>query len=249
MTDSGTVVYTASPPLAHIEFYHPKGNSLPSRILEELTLAFRRASEEPDLRVITLQSRGDGAFCGGANLDELRAIRDFESGKAYFMRIAELLTAMRDTPGCIIAKVQGPAVGGGVGLIAASDFVCAGQDAPVRLSEVSLGIGPFVIGPAVIRKIGLSAFSTLSLDAGTWYDAHWARSFGLYNRVVESHVELDRVAEQLAGDLAASGPSAVTTLKRELWRGENDWPARLEESAEQSAKLLMTEHTQRLLHR
>lgn len=249
MSTAGTVDYTPEPPIAHIEFFHPKGNSLPTRVLDELIGAFRKAAAVPALRVVVLQSRGEGAFCGGANLDELKTIGDFESGKAYFMRIAQLLAAMNDFPGCIITKVHGRAVGGGVGLIAASDFVCARDDASVRLSEISLGIGPFVIRPSVIRKAGLSAFTTLSLDSGSWYSARWAEARGLYNRVVKEEEDLNQVVEQLSEDLAASGPFATVALKRAIQEDKGNWSALLERSAEQSAELLMTEHTQELLKR
>ena len=245
MTENGDgyVDYSTGERIATIEFFHPKGNSLPGHILKELTTTIKKAGGDKDVHAIIIRSGGDGAFCAGASFDELTSISNEEEGKEFFMGFANVINAMRTCPKMIISRIHGKTVGGGIGIIAASDFAIASENASVRLSELSLGIGPFVVGPAVGRKIGTSAFATLALDAKTWYDSEWALSNGLYNKVVETHHELDGAVDEMAKTLAASNPNALLNLKDIMWQGTGHWHATLEQRAEISGRLVLSEFT------
>lgn len=245
MTENGDgyVDYSTEERIATIEFFHPKGNSLPGHILKELTSTIKKAGGDKDVHAIIIRSGGDGAFCAGASFDELTSISNEEEGKEFFMGFANVINAMRTCPKMIISRIHGKTVGGGIGIIAASDFAIASENASVRLSELSLGIGPFVVGPAVGRKLGTSAFATLALDAKTWYDAEWALSNGLYNKVVETHHELDGAVDEMAKTLAASNPNALLNLKDIMWQGTGHWHATLEQRAEISGRLVLSEFT------
>jgi methylglutaconyl-CoA hydratase len=241
--DNGSISYTAKNKIGTIEFYHPKGNSLPGMLLPELADTVQQAGNDGDANVIVLRSKGDGAFCAGASFDELLEISDMEQGKHFFMGFAHVLNAMRTSPKPIIARVHGKTVGGGIGIAAASDFTFAHTEASIKLSELALGIGPFVVGPAVGRKIGVSAFSTLAYDARTWYSAEWARQKGLYNKLLATIDDLDEAVDKLAGELASSNPEAMRELKDIIWQSTGHWDATLEQRAEISGRLVLSEFT------
>lgn len=246
-TENGSISYKNSNKIGTIEFYHPKGNSLPGSLLRELADTINNASQDPKNNVIVLRSRGDGAFCAGASFDELLAIKDLDEGKKFFMGFAHVLNAMRTCPKIIIARVHGKTVGGGIGIAAASDFCFAHTNASIKLSELALGIGPFVVGPAVGRKIGVSAFSTLALDARTWYSAEWARQKGLYNKLTSTTEELDEMVNKLAGELAGSNPDAMKELKEITWQSTGHWDATLEQRAEISGRLVLSDFTRNFI--
>lgn len=243
----GTVSYSVKDKIGTIEFSHPKGNSLPGAILRDLADTIKKAGSEPDTTVLILKSGGDGAFCAGASFDELLDIENMEEGKHFFMGFAHVINAMRTCPKIIICRVQGKTVGGGIGLAAASDYCVAHNSASVKLSELALGIGPFVVGPAVGRKIGVSAFSTLALDPKNWYGSDWAYSKGLYNKVVDSREALDEAVDNHAADLAGCNPDAMRQLKEIFWQSTGHWYATLEQRAEISGELVLSDFTREFI--
>lgn len=243
----GYVTYSTKERIATIEFYHPKGNSLPGPILKQLTETIYKAGIDGNVHAIVIRSGGNGAFCAGASFNELTSISNEEEGKEFFMGFANVINAMRTCPKMIISRIHGKTVGGGIGIIAASDFAIAVENASVRLSELSLGIGPFVVGPAVGRKLGTSAFATLALDAKTWYNSEWALSNGLYNKVVENVDELDDAVDEMAETLAYSNPDALVNLKDIMWQGTGHWHATLEQRAEISGRLVLSEFTKKTI--
>lgn len=229
--------------IATITFEHPAHNSLPGKLLAALTDAIRTAGENDEVKVIVLKSGGERTFCAGASFDELVAIRDFESGKAFFMGFANVINAMRNCPKFIIGRVQGKAVGGGVGVAAATDYCLATQYAAVKLSELAIGIGPFVVGPAVARKIGASAMTQLAVNATEWRNADWAHEKGLYADVYETTEALDAAVRALAEKLSASNPEAMQQLKKVFWEGAEHWDELLERRAERSGRLVLSAFT------
>ena len=233
--------------VATVQFSHPKGNSLPAALLRELAATVDALAGEPDARVVVLRSREPGPFCAGASFDELRAISDPAQGKEFFMGFARLILAMRRAPKFIIARVHGRTVGGGVGVTAASDFAVAHDSAQVKLSELAVGIGPFVVGPVIERKIGLAAFQSLAVDAAEWRDAAWAERAGLFSRVVSTTEALDSYVDGLAARLAASNPEAMALMKRAFWQGTEHWDTLLAERAEMSGTLVLSDFTRRAL--
>ena len=247
--NDGTVTYSCINNIGTVEFYHPKGNSLPGYLLENISDTIIKAGMDPDCRVIIFKSSGDGAFCGGASFDEFTKIDSAEKGKEFFMGFAHVINAIRTCPKMVITRVQGKAIGGGVGLAAASDFCIAMKGASVRLSELAIGIGPFVVGPAVGRKIGVSAFSTLSIDATTWHDAEWAYAKGLYNKLASTSGELDTMVSNLARELANSNPEAIKNLKEIIWQGTGHWDATLEQRAEISGRLVLSDYTKKYIQK
>ncbi len=247
--ENGSVTYSNSNNIGSIEFYHPKGNSLPGVLLRKLADTIRQAGEDEKNRVIVLRSAGDGAFCAGASFDELSAISNLEEGKHFFMGFAHVINAMRTCKKFIITRVHGKTVGGGIGIIASSDFVIAKQGADIRLSELELGIGPFVVGPAVGRKVGMSAFSTLGIDATTWYSSDWAHQKNLYNKVAQSTAELDTMVNELAKNLASSNPDAMRNMKEIYWQRTGHWDVTLEQRAEISGRLILSEFSRKYLEK
>ncbi len=228
-------------------FYHPSHNSMPSNLLNELVEKIEEAGTLDEVKVIVLQSKGDRTFCAGANFDELLAINDFESGKLFFSGFANVINAMRRCPKLIIGRVQGKAIGGGVGLAAATDYCFATQYAAVRLSELSLGIGPFVVGPAVERKIGLAAFSEMTINATEWKSAKWAKEKGLFAAVFDTTGEMDTAIDELTRKLASSSPQAMKALKRMFWEGTENWEQLLRDRAAASGRLVLTPFTKKAL--
>ncbi len=233
--------------IGNINFYHPKGNSLPSTLLYTLAEKIEELGKIEDLRTIVLKSDGNGAFCAGASFDELISIDNFENGKRFFMGFANVINAMRKCPKFIIASVHGKIVGGGVGLVAAADYAIAINTASVRLSELALSIGPFVIGPAVERKIGVAAYSSMTIDF-EWRSAEWALNKGLYSKVVNSKDELDDTVTTLTNQLSRLNPATVADLKKSFWSGTDDWDKKLEERAEMSGRLVLSEFTKNYIH-
>lgn len=246
-TNSGYVFSEHHQGVGTIEFHHPKGNSMPAQLLADLAKAIRSASHDPEVRVIILRSGGSKVFCSGASFDELIAVRNAEEGKAFFSGFAHVLNAMRKCHKFILTRVQGHCIGGGVGIAAASDYCFALSSAEVKLSELSIGIGPFVIGPAVERKIGLSAFSQLAIDANSWRTAEWARRRGLFTETHSSTDSLDEAIQKLARSLALTSPEAMAETKRMFWHGTDHWDHLLEERAAISGRLVLTEAAQAAL--
>ena len=226
-----------------ITFFHPQSNSLPGEILRKLARTIELEGKNDQSKVIVLKSEGEKAFCAGASFDELISIKDFETGKNFFSGFAMVINAMRKAPKFVIASVQGKAVGGGVGIACAADFTFAHESASVKLSELAVGIGPFVVGPAVQRKIGNAAFAQLTIDATNWQTAHWAKEKGMYADVFSSIEELDGAVVELANQLANSNPEAMAMLKTILWEGCEDWDNLLSDRAGMSGKLVLSEFT------
>jgi methylglutaconyl-CoA hydratase len=239
----GGVKWNHSEGIATIEFFHPAGNALPGHLLRELAEAITEAGNREEAKVIVLKSSGNRAFCAGASFDELMAIDDEETGKAFFSGFAGVINAMRKTPKFIIGRVQGKAVGGGVGVASSVDICLATKYASVKLSELAIGIGPFVVGPAVERKIGLSAMSQLAIDATQWKSAQWARSKGLYADVFETTDELDEAVNTLAEKLVRSNPMAMKALKETFWANTDHWDDLLAERAAISGRLVLSDFT------
>jgi methylglutaconyl-CoA hydratase len=246
MEDQGKVTTHLHDGIASISFYHPKSNSLPGKLLMELTKAINSFSNKKEVKVIVLKSEGDKTFCAGASFDELIEIKDLKNGKEFFMGFARLLNAMRKCPKLIIARIQGKCVGGGVGIAAAADYTLASSEASVRLSELALGIGPFVVGPAIERKIGSTNFITMSIDA-EWHDAFWAKSSGLFTKVFANNHELDEAVSKLAHKIAGCNADAIEQLKKIFWHGTENWDKLLEERAEISGKLVLSESTKKYI--
>ncbi|WP_069133386.1 enoyl-CoA hydratase/isomerase family protein [Rhodohalobacter halophilus] len=249
MTDieKGSISYSVDDNIGTIEFHHPKGNSLPGALLRELAETIENAGKNDGNNVIVIRSKGEGAFCAGASFDELLAIDNFVDGKKFFMGFAHVLNAMRTCPKLIVVRVQGKTVGGGIGIASAADYCIAHRNASIKLSELALGIGPFVVGPAVSRKLGTAAFSSLALDARNWYTSDWAHSKGLFNKVVDTTEELDEAVQQLASDLASSNPEAMKEMKEILWQSTGHWNSTLEQRAEISGRLVLSEFTRNFI--
>jgi methylglutaconyl-CoA hydratase len=239
---SVTVDVAAPPRVATIAFGGTKGNSLPGALLRDLARTIGEVSDRRDVHVIVLRTIGDGPFCAGASFDELSSIRDAQVGKEFFLGFARVILAMTRSPKTIVTRVQGKVVGGGVGIVAASDYAIAVESASIRLSELAVGIGPFVVGPAIERKIGPGPFSAMAIDAD-WRDARWAEQHGLYARVVEGLVALDEAVATFAGRLASSNPTALERIKAITWQGTEHWPQLLDERAAMSGTLVLSEYT------
>jgi len=225
-----------------IEFFHPQSNSLPLKILETLASDIHSESINADTKVIVLRSAGEKTFCAGASFDELITITSEQQGLNFFMGFANVINAMRKCHKLIIARVQGKSVGGGVGIAAAADYAIATEAAEVKLSELTIGIAPFVVGPVIERKIGLSAFSQLAIDGGKWRTADWARRKGLFAELYSTIDLLDDAVDSFANVLAHSSIEAMHELKKVLWHGTEHWDQLLKERAAISGRLILTAH-------
>jgi methylglutaconyl-CoA hydratase len=243
ITEQGSVKISVSNGIGTITFFHPMSNSLPGKLLNELAQTITNAGKDDAIKVIILKSEGEKAFCAGASFDELISIKDFETGKKFFSGFANVINAARKCPKFIIGRVQGKAVGGGVGMASAVDFCYATQHASVKLSELAVGIGPFVVGPAVERKVGVSAMSQMAINATEWYGAQWAKEKGLYAEVFETANDMDQAIENLALKLAKSNPEAMQMLKNVFWQGTEHWDELLIERAAMSGKLVLSDFT------
>ncbi|HPH83892.1 MAG TPA: enoyl-CoA hydratase-related protein [Ferruginibacter sp.] len=224
-----------------IEFFHPQSNSLPGKILEELAKEIHFAGTHAETKVIVLKSDGEKAFCAGASFDELLQIKTEAEGLQFFSGFAHVINAMRKCPKLIIVRIQGKCVGGGVGLAAAADYAIATEKADIKLSELAIGIGPFVVGPAVERKIGVAAFSALSIDATMWRNSEWAKKKGLFAEVHVNIENMNEAVDRLANTLAHSSPEAMAELKKITWKGTEHWDALLFERAAISGRLILSE--------
>ena len=244
----GYVKHSLEQGIAVIEFFHPSSNALPAAILNDLAKTINDIGMDNRVRVIILRSAGDRAFCAGASFDELMAISTEAEGKQFFSGFAHVINAMRKCHKLIIGRVQGKAVGGGVGLIAATDYAIATEDASVKLSELAVGIGPFVVGPAVERKIGVSGFSQLAIDATEWRSAEWAKRHGLYSEVHKTTLEVDDSVWALAQRLAHSSPAAMASLKKIFWHGTDHWDTLLSERAAISGHLVLSDFTRNAIN-
>jgi methylglutaconyl-CoA hydratase len=229
--------------IGYITFFHPQSNSMPGELLRNLASEITLMGNNNEAKVIVLKSEGEKAFCAGASFDELIAIKDFETGKYFFSGFAAVINAMRKCPKFIIGRVQSKAVGGGVGLAASVDYCMAVKTASIKLSELAVGIGPFVVGPAVERKIGLSAMSELAINATEWRSAEWVHQKGLYTYIFDTVEEMDAEIEKLATRLASSNPEAMQLLKQVFWQGTENWDELLAERAGMSGKLVLSEFT------
>lgn len=232
-----------------IEFFHPQSNSLPGHILAELASTITKAGEDDNIKVIVLKSAGERAFCAGASFDELVAINTPENGTKFFSGFANVINAARKCPKFIIGRVQGKAVGGGVGMASATDYCFATKFASAKLSELAIGIGPFVVGPAVERKVGTSAFSAMTINATKWFDASWAREKGLYAEVFDSVDEMDAELAKLATTLSKSNPEAMEGLKKVMWQGSEHWDELLMERAVSSGTLVLSDFTKNAIEK
>lgn len=226
-----------------VEFFHPSSNSLPGAILNKLAETIAEAGENENAKVIILKSAGDRAFCAGASFDELMAISDKEGGLEFFSGFAKVINAIRKCPKFVIGRVQGKAVGGGVGLACAVDHCFGTKYSAVKLSELAIGIGPFVVGPAVERKTGTSGFAQLTIDATAWKSAEWATQYGVYSEIFDTAEEMDAAIATLAGKLAKSSPEAMAELKKVLWKGTDNWDELLLERAAISGRLVLSDFT------
>lgn len=233
--------------IAHLKFGHPASNSFPSVLLERLEKEFQKLSDDENVNVILLKSEGEKAFCAGASFDELIDIDTMQAGKLFFSGFANVINAMRKCKKLIVGRVQGKTVGGGVGLVAACDYAMATDAAAIKLSELSIGIGPFVIAPAVERKMGVDALAELSLAAHEWKNAYWAKEKGLYARVFESVKDLDKEIELFTEKLASYNPDALFEMKQILWKDTSHWEELLFERAAISGELVLSDFTKNAL--
>jgi methylglutaconyl-CoA hydratase len=238
----GSVSTSVHDGIATVSFHHPKGNSLPGSLLKRLASEITAAGQNRDARVIVLRSEGTGPFCAGASFDELTAIADPAAGKEFFSGFSRVILAMIRAPQFVLVRVHGKAAGGAVGLIAASDYSFAVTSAPARLSELAIGIGPFVVGPCIEKKIGGAAFSTMAVDAD-WHDAAWCERHGLYSQVHPDAAAMDAAIDARAATLAASNTEAMAKLKRIFWAGTEHWDRLLDERATMSGTLVLSEFT------
>lgn len=239
--EPGRVLVEITEGIGTIRFHHPKSNSLPGALLARLAEEVTAMGANGEVRVIVLRSDGTGPFCAGASFQELQAIRSAEEGTQFFMGFARLFLAMIRCPKFVITRVHGKAVGGGVGVVAASDYAIAASGASIKLSELAIGIGPFVVGPVIERKLGLSAFSSLGVNATEWRDAEWAREKGLYSEVLGTVEEVDSAVQTLATRLAASSPEAMAQMKQIFWQGTEQWETLLPERAAVSGRLALSD--------
>lgn len=247
--ETGTIQTTTTDLVTTITFAHPASNALPGVLLRQLAQTIDTAGQTTDSTIIVLQSGGERAFCAGANFAELAAIATPEQGEVFFSGFAGVINACRRCPKLIVGRVQGKAVGGGVGLAAAVDYCLATTAASVRLSELLIGIGPFVVGPAIERKIGLAGFSHLTLNPETAFPASWAAEKGLYNELAETIAELDTAVLKKARELAGYNPDTLRELKRAFWHGTDHWEKLLTERAETSGRLVLSEATKAAIGR
>lgn len=243
------VSLTVNNNVGYVEFFHPNRNSMPSDILSKLEQKIKEAGQNENVKVIVLKSGGDRTFCAGASFNEVIAIDNEEKGMQFFSGFANVINAMRKCPKLIIGRVQGKTVGGGVGLAAATDYCLATKYASIRLSELSIGIGPFVIEPVVSRKIGKIAMSQMSIDAETFYDSEFAKEKGLYADVFETTAALDDAVKTLAEKVAGYNPEALAEMKKIMWKGTEDWDKLLIERAKISGRLVLSEFTKNTLKR
>lgn len=244
--DAGRVESGLSDGIATVTFSHPKSNAMPAALLDRLAAAIASAGRNPETRVIVLRSGGGGAFCAGASFDEFRGVKDAAAGKKFFSGFARVILAMIRAPQFVVVRVHGKTAGGGIGLVAAADYAIASPEASLKLSELAVGIGPFVVGPVIERKLGLAAMSAIAVDAD-WRDAEWGRAHGLYAEVTANAAELDPRIAAFATKLAGYNPEAVHRLKAIFWAGTERWEELLAERAELSGTMVLSEYTRKAI--
>jgi methylglutaconyl-CoA hydratase len=245
--ENGSLYTKIENKIATIEFGHPASNSFPSELLERLQKEFQKLSDDDSVQVIILRSEGEKAFCAGASFDELMAIENIQQGKLFFSGFANVINAMRNCKKLIVGRIQGKTVGGGVGLAAACDYIMATEAAAIKLSELSIGIGPFVIAPAVERKIGVAALAELTLAAHEWRNAYWAQEKGLYSHVFETIKDMDKEMLIFSEKLASYNPEALFEMKKILWKNTESWETLLQERAAISGELVLSDFTKNAL--
>jgi methylglutaconyl-CoA hydratase len=243
------VQYTIDGSIATVEFFHPEQNSLPGNILAQLANTITDVGNMSEVKVIILKSGGERTFCAGASFQELIAIDDAATGKVFFSGFANVINAMRKCPKFILGRIQGKTVGGGVGIAASTDYCMATQFASIKLSELNVGIGPFVVSPAIERKMGVSALSQIAIDANTFYDANWAREKGLYAQVFESIEAMDEAVQAFAEHLCTYNPEAMFEMKKVFWGGTDNWDELLAERAAISGRLVLSDFTKEKLQK
>jgi methylglutaconyl-CoA hydratase len=249
MSQQGYVKREHDHGIGTITFFHPQSNSLPAAILKEIADAINDYGQDNSIKVIVLQSEGTGAFCAGASFDELVAIKNETEGKLFFSGFANVINAIRKAHKFVIGRIHGKAVGGGVGIACACDYAIASESASVKLSELAVGIGPFVIGPAVERKAGKTTYTTLAIDATEWRTAEWAKRHGIYSEMYKTKEEVDDAVQQLADKLAHSNPEAMAALKNVFWEGTSNWDTLLADRAAMSGKLVLSSFTKNAIER
>jgi methylglutaconyl-CoA hydratase len=247
LTQAGHVQVSYNEKVSTIEFQHPSHNSLPSKLLSELAKTLLAEGAKEEVVLIIVKSSGDRTFCAGASFDELVAIEDEAVGKTFFMGFANVINAIRTCGKIVIGRVQGKAVGGGVGLASAFDYCMASKYASIKLSELAVGIGPFVIGPAVQRKIGLSAFSQMAINATEWYTAEWGKSRGLFHEVFATTEQLDAYLLHFVDKLKEMNPEALSGLKKVFWEGTDNWDTLLAERAAKSGQLVLSDFSKKTI--
>jgi methylglutaconyl-CoA hydratase len=247
--ENGYVTSETHKGITTIEFFHPQSNSLPRRLLEDLANEIHAMGINAETSVIILRSGGEKAFCGGASFDELSKIENEKKGFDFFSGFANVINAMRKCPKLIIGRIHGKCVGGGVGLAAAVDYAIAHENVDIKLSELAIGIGPFVVGPAIERKIGNSAFGQLAIDATMWRNSEWAKKKGLFAEVHSTIETMDESIRRLANNLSHASPQAMAELKKVLWKGTDNWDELLFQRAEISGRLVTSSFTKEAIEK
>lgn len=245
----GTIETIINEKIATLQFFHPSSNSFPSRLLQELTNEINSLSKNENVSIIVLKSQGTGAFCAGASFDELLSVSNFEEGSLFFSGFANVINAMRKCPKLIIGRIHGKAVGGGVGLAAACDYSFATLQSEIKLSEIAIGIGPFVIEPAVSRKVGKIAMSEMTLTPTLWKTSKWAFEKGLYSELFETIEALDLRLEKYTKEVSSYNNEALFEMKKVLWEGTNHWDTLLYERAAISGRLVLSDFTKNALNK
>jgi len=246
MADSGNAFVEIAHGIARVTFSHPKSNSLPGELLGDLAREFQSLAKASDVRVIVLQSEGGSTFCAGASFDEFKAIRSPTDGREFFSGFARLILAIIRCPQFVLCRVHGKAAGGGIGMIAACDYVFALETAAIRLSELALGIGPFIVGPVIERRVGTGAFAGMAIDT-EWRDAAWCERHSLFSRIFDTTHAMDAVLNATATRLANSNPNAMARMKKMFWSGTEHWETLLFERASLSGELVLSDYTRRAI--
>jgi methylglutaconyl-CoA hydratase len=236
---NGEISVSIDKGISEVMFYHPAGNSFPSSLLDNLIGVLLKEDENKETKVVLIRSKGDRAFCAGASFDELLQIKDKEEGKAFFMGFARLINTIKNLNKPVLGMVQGKTVGGGVGLAASFDFCAASESAEIKLSELNIGIGPFVIAPVLEHKIGVSALASLTWDPNNWRSAKWALDKGLFHEVYKDMSELEKGIYKTASHLASLSSKALQEFKKASWDGTDNWLKLMEERAETSGTLVL----------
>lgn len=236
--DNGFVTQELKNNIAEITFGTPKSNALPGEILEKLAQTIIESGKDENVKAILLKSEGEKAFCAGASFDELLEIEELEKSKIFFGGFAKVLNAMRNCGKLVVVRVQGKTTGGGVGIACAADYCFATKDAAMALTELNLGIGPFVIGPYVERKIGKSAYGAMSIDAD-FRSADWCEKHDVYHSVSENIQEMDEKIAAFMNKLSERSAEALALIKKVSWEGSEHFDQLMPERILMSASLIL----------